>query len=121
MYGWKETYLGPLDDVVDVLVAVWQVFTNGLLVAVEHARLRCLASLNRHRPRAVLNTGSDVVRTSVSVGRGEIHVQGTSRAVVGVERVHACDLASVGIHAPCSLTRLDVAPDCLESVRLTYS
>jgi hypothetical protein len=105
---------------VNVLLAVRQVLTDGPLVGVEHARLWCLASLNGHRPRTVLNASSDVVGTGVRVGRGEIHVQGTCRAVEGVVRVHACDLASVGVHASCRLTRLDVTPDCTKSVWLTY-
>lgn len=45
-----KTYLGPLDDMVNVLLAVRQVLADGLLVAVEHAGLRRLARLKRHRP-----------------------------------------------------------------------
>lgn len=112
-------HLGPLDDVVDVLLAVRQVLADGLLVAVQHAGLRRLAGLNRHRPRAMLDASSDVVGASIGVGRGEVHVKGTSRAVVGIERVHACDFTSVRIHAPCGLTRLDVSPDCTKSAVLT--
>jgi hypothetical protein len=43
-----ETYLGPLNDMVNVLLAVWQVLADGLLVAVQHTGLRRLAGLNRH-------------------------------------------------------------------------
>jgi len=114
-----ETYLGPLDDMVDVLLAVRQVLADGLLVAVQHAGLWRLAGLNRHRPRAMLNASSDVVRAGVGVGRSEVHVKGTSRAVEGVERVHSCDLTSVRVHAPCGLTGLDVSPDCTKSAMLT--
>lgn len=117
--GWLKTHLGPLDDMFDVLLAVWQVLTNGLLVAVKHAWLRRLAGLDWHRPRAVLNTSSDVVRAGVGICRGKVHVQGASWAVIGIEWVHACDLASVRIHAPCRLTRLDVSPDCTKSAWLT--
>jgi hypothetical protein len=113
-----ETYLGPLDDMVDVLFAVWQILADGLLVAVQHTGLRRLAGLNRHRPRAMLNASGDVVGASIGVGGGEVHVKSTSWAVEGVERVHACDLASIGIHAPCGFTRLDVAPDCTKSAKL---
>ena len=114
-----ETYLGPLDDMVDVLLAVRQVLADGLLVAVQHAGLWRLAGLNRHRPRAMLNASSDVVGAGVGVGGGEVHVKGTSRAVVGIEWVHACDFTGVGVHAPCGFTRLDVSPDCTKSATLT--
>jgi hypothetical protein len=43
-----ETYLGPLSDMVNVLLAVWQVLADGLLVAAQHTGLRRLAGLNRH-------------------------------------------------------------------------
>jgi hypothetical protein len=68
----------------------------------------------------MLDTSSDVVGASVRIGSGEVHVKGASRAVVGVEWMHGCDLTGVRIHASCRLTRLDVAPDCLELVRLTH-
>jgi RecJ-like exonuclease len=106
--------------VVNVLLAVRQVLTDGPLVGVEHARLWRLASLNGHRPRTVLDASSDVVGTGIRVGSGEIHVQSTCRAVEGVVRVHACDLAGVGVHASCCLTRLDVTPNYTKSVPLTY-
>jgi hypothetical protein len=32
--------------------------------------------------------------------------------------VHACDLTGVRVHTPCSLTRLDVSPDCTKSAVL---
>jgi hypothetical protein len=68
----------------------------------------------------VLDASSDVVRAGVGVGGGKIHVKGASRAVESVEWVHACDLTGVRIHTSCSLTRLDVAPYCLELARLTH-
>ena len=113
-----KIYLGPLDDMVNVLLAVWQVLAYGLLVAVQHAGLRCLAGLQRHRPRAMLNASSDVVGAGVSVGSGEVHVKCASRAVVSIEWVHACDLTGVRVHTPCSLTRLDVTPNYTKLVVL---
>lgn len=113
-----ETYLGPFDDMVNVLLAVWQVLAYGLLVTVQHAGLRRLAGLQRHRPRAMLNASSDVVGAGISVGGGEVHVKCASRAVVGIEWVHARDLTGVRVHAPCSLTRLDVTPNYTKLVML---
>ena len=59
----------------------------------------------------MLDASGDVVGASIGVRRGEVHVKGTGRAVVGIEWVHARDLTRVRIHAPCRLTRLDVTPN----------
>lgn len=114
-----QAYLGPFDDMLDIGVAVGQVLTHGLRVAVQHARLWRLAGLDGHRPRTVLDTGGDVVGAGVGVGGGEVHVEGAGRAVVGVEGVHASDFTGVGVHASGGLTRLDVTPDFGKSVLLT--
>jgi len=108
--------------VLDIGVAVGQFLADALGVAVKHAGLWWLAGLDGHRPRTVLDTGGDVVGASVGVGGGEVHVEGTSRAVVGVEWVHASDFTGVGVHATSGLTGLDVTPDCRrESVMLTFN
>ena len=107
-----NTYLGPLDDVLDVSVGVRQVLADGLVVAVEQVGLRWVAGAEGHRPGTVLDAGSDVVGAGVGVGGGEVHVEGAGRGVVGVERVHACDFTGVGVHAAGGLAGLDVTPNC---------
>jgi len=106
-----KTYLGPLDDMLDISVAVRQVFTNSLGVAVEHAGLWWLAGLDGHGPGTVLDAGGDVVGAGVGVGGGEVHVEGAGRGVVGVEGVHACDFTGVGVHTAGGLAGLDVTPN----------
>jgi len=116
----SKAYLGPLDDMLDVSVAVRQVLADGLAVAVEHAGLRWLAGLDGHGPRTVLDACGDVVGTGVGVRGGEVHVKGACRGVVGVEGVHACDFTGVGVHAAGGLAGLDVTPDYEESVLLMF-
>jgi len=55
-----DVALNPLLDVGNILLGVLEVLVDVLAVAVEHAWLWWLARLNWHRPRAVLDTSSEV-------------------------------------------------------------
>lgn len=57
----------------------------------------------------MLDARGDVVRAGVGLGCGEVHVESSCRAVVGVEGVHARHFTCIGVHAAGGLARLDVA------------
>lgn len=107
----NDLTLGPVFDMLDVLVRVLKILQDVLRVRVEERRLRSAALLDRHAPRSVLDAGGDVSGESISVRGGEIHVFGASRAVERVEWVHSLDFTGVGVHAARRLARLDVTPD----------
>jgi hypothetical protein len=110
--------LGPVLNVLDVLVGVLQIIQNLLAVRAQEVRLGSAALLDWHGPGSVLDTGGQVARKSVSVGSGKVEVEGTGWAVEGVEWVHGLHLTSIGIHAAGSLTRLDVSPNHRSHVTL---
>lgn len=80
-----KAYLDPFLDMKQVLLAVLQVLSNFLGIAAQEAGLWCLSRLNWHAPGPVLDARGEVVWTSVGMGRSQVHVQSTRRAVIGVE------------------------------------
>ena len=83
-----------------------------LRVGVEQIGLRARAGLlNGNSPATVLDVGGDMVWSAIGVAGGEVHIGGTSGGVELEVRVHGGDFTSVGVHATCCLTGLDVAPD----------
>lgn len=55
------------------------------------------------RVKHTLQAGAQVPGEGITLGRIEVHIIGSSRRVVVVERVHRLHLAGVGVHAPCCL------------------
>jgi hypothetical protein len=103
--------LGPVLDVLDVLIGVLQIVQDVLGVGVEEVWLWSAALLHRHAPGAMLDAGGEVAGKGVGIRGRQIHVIRSSRAVIRVERVHGLDFAGVGIHTSSRLTGLDVTPD----------
>jgi hypothetical protein len=57
--------LGPINDVLDVLIGVLKVIQDGLTIRIEPRRRRRFAGLDWHAPRSVLNTCGHVPRQGI--------------------------------------------------------
>jgi hypothetical protein len=78
---WGRT-LGPVDDMLNVLLAVLEFREKLLLVRVQEVGLGRAAFVKGHGPAAVLDAGRDVAGEGVCVGGGEVQVLCAGGAVV---------------------------------------
>jgi hypothetical protein len=101
----------PLFNRLDVLLCVLNLVSDLLLVARQDLALRTSLRIRKvDTPATMTNARAEVTRQGIGVGRGKVHVPGSSGAIVAEERMHGGHLARIGIHAARRLARLDVAP-----------
>jgi hypothetical protein len=77
--------LHPFFNVLDVFLAVLEVFIYTPLVRAQDTGLWRFSRLNRHRPRTVLDVGCKVSRESILVSCREVQVLGTRWRIEVIE------------------------------------
>lgn len=85
--GGFDVALDPFFDVLDVSLAVFEVFVEVALVAVEETGFGWLGWLDGQGPGAMLDAGCDVAWEGVGFGGGKIHVFGSGFRVEIIEWV----------------------------------
>ena len=103
--------LYPLLNMLDILLTILEILVHILRVAVQEIDFRRTTGVNRHRPRAVLDTGSQVSGERIGLGGCKVHVFGAGGGIVRVEWVHGLDFASVGFHSASCLACRTVSND----------
>jgi hypothetical protein len=102
--------LDPFLDMLDVLLAIFQILVYGFLMCVQERRLRWFPAFDGHAPASVLDARGDVSGQCVCIRGCKVHVLGARRRGIVVEGMHTLDFASISVHPAGCFTRLDVAP-----------